>query len=248
MTFFKFLAFLALPTIMYSAIGSDANASVPLVPETFVSKCELNLPKSEVKISVDEGSIAENNQESMRSLTALARQTKVIHADEHRTLGLTTLELSWGIDAEFKSLRLGNLDIQCARPKIKIELKVIDHLVRIAKEFPPKSCEYNFVREHEYKHVSLNKRNIKRYAREVITVFHERFPNKILYGSIDNVTGETQRMMDNDWLPFIKKITAKMESEGMELHKLIDTPEEYAKGNKVCAGKISRIIRESEGH
>jgi hypothetical protein len=247
MTFLKLLAFLALHTIMYSAFGANANKSVRALPETFVSECELNFPKSEVKINVKEGTITESNEESIRSLTALAQKTKVIHADQHRTLGLTTLELSWGIDAEFNSLRLQNLNMQCARPTIKIELEVVNHLVHIAKEFPPKSCEYNFVREHEYKHVRLNKENLRRYAKEATNALNERFPNPILYGSIENVTEKMQKMMDNEWLPFIKKVTAKMESEGMELHKLIDTPEEYAKGHKVCAGKISQVIRASDG-
>lgn len=245
MTFLKLLTFLALHTIVYSAFGANANKSVR-VPETFAAECERNFPKSEVKISVKEGLITESNQESIRSLTALAQKTKITHADQHRSLGLTALELSWGIDAEFKSLSLNNR-MHCARPTIKIELEVVNHLVRIAKEFAPKSCEYNFVREHEYKHVRLNKKNIKRYAKAVVDAVNERFPNPILYGSSEKVTGKMQSMMDNELLPFIKEVTAKMEREGIELHKLIDTPEEYAKGNKVCGGNISRIIRESDG-
>jgi len=246
MTFLKLLVFLALHTIIYSAFGATANKLVHPVPDTFVSECEHNFPKSEVKIIVKEGSINESNQESIQSLTALARKTKVIHADQYRTLGLTTLELSWGIDAEFNSLRLEKLNTQCARPKIKIELEVLNHLVHIANEFPPNSCEYKFVQEHEYKHVRLNKKNIKRYAQEVVTALNKRFPNTIIYGSVEDVNKKMQRMMDHDWLPFIKEVTAKMESEGMELHKLIDTAEEYAKGHNVCGGKISRIIREME--
>ncbi|MES2674648.1 MAG: hypothetical protein V4660_10430 [Pseudomonadota bacterium] len=246
MTFLKLLALLTLNTIMFSAFGANANKSVHM-PDNFVAECERNFPKSEVKVSVKEGSITESNQESIRSLTALAQKTKVIHADQHRTLGLTAMELSWGIDAEFKSLGLDQLNMHCGRPTIKIELEVINHLVRIAKEFAPESCEYNFVHEHEYKHVRLNKKNIKRYAKEVTDALNERFPNPVIYGSSEKVSGEMQRMMDNELLPFFKKVTTKIESEGIELHKLIDTPEEYAKGNKVCAGNISRIIRESDG-
>ena len=239
--------FFGLFTIICPALGATPNKSISTkMPESFVSTCENNFQASEVVFNFRDIPVEEDYKESIKSLTVLARKLKAVHSNERYVLGLTTSKLSWGLDASYESLRLPDLNVACARPKIKIELEVIYHKVQIAKELSRNSCEYDFVRDHEYKHVNINKDNMRRNSKELIAAFNNRFPNRIIYGSIEKVSREVQTTMDNEWIPFIKKTTAKMEIEGNKSHKALDSPEEYAKGNTVCSGKISNILQAIE--
>jgi hypothetical protein len=243
----KSVTFIGLLTMTYPAFGENPNKSIgDKVPETFRSTCENKFPTSEIIFNFRDVPVKEDHNESIQSLTNLARKSKAVHSSERHVLGLTTSKLSWGLDASYESLRLSELDMACARPKIKIELEVIYHKVHIAKELSRNSCEYNFVHDHEYKHVNINQENVLRHSNELVAAFNKRFPNRIIYGPIAKVNNEVETKMNNEWIPFIKKATAKMEAEGNKRHKAIDSSEEYEKGNTVCSGKISSIIQASE--
>ena len=237
----KLVIFLGLLAIINPALG--ATKSSRTMPEAFVSTCEQKFPTPEVIFNFHDVAVEEDYKESIQSLTALARKTNSIHSAAHYVLGLTTSNLSWRLDATVESLQLREQDIACAQPTIKIELEVLYHKVHIAKEFASNSCEYNFVRDHEYKHVNINKDNMRRYSKELIAAFNKQFSNRIIYGSIENVNKEVQAAMNKQWIPFVKKTTAKMEAEGNKRHQVLDSPEEYAKANTACSGKISSILQ-----
>jgi hypothetical protein len=239
----KLVIFFGLLSVILPVFG--AVKSNNKMPADFVSDCEKSFPTSEVIVNFHDIPVEEDQKESIQSLTISARKSN-IHSGEPYVLGLTTLTLSWGLDASVKLLRLNDLNVACARPQIKIELKVIDHKVHIAKELPRNSCEYNFVRNHEYKHVNINKDNMRRYSKELVAAFNKQFPNRIIYGSFEKVNSEVQTTMNKKWTSFIEKATAKMEIEGNKRHKALDSPEEYAKANTVCSGGISSIIQASK--
>ncbi len=240
----KLVIFLGLLAIINPALGETKSSNT--MPETFVSTCEQKFPTPEVIFNFRDVALEEDYRESIQSLTASARKTNSIHSGARHVLGLTTFKLSWGLDASVESLQLREQDIACARPTIKIELEVLYHKVHIAKEFARNSCEYNFVRDHEYKHVNINKDNMRRHSNELVAAFNKQFPNRIIYGSIEKVNKEVQATMDKKWIPFVKKTTAKMEAEGNKRHQALDSPEEYAKGNTACSGKISNILQGME--
>ncbi|RYY76270.1 MAG: hypothetical protein EOO52_01765 [Gammaproteobacteria bacterium] len=241
----KLVLFFGLSALTCAAIGAGPPKSIK-VPQSFISTCENKFPESEIIFNFRDAPVEEDQKESIRSLTVSARNSNTVHSGERHVLGLTTSKLSWGLDTSYESLHLSDLNVACARPKIKIELEVIYHKVHIAKELSRNSCEYNFVREHEYKHVKINKENMQKHSKEIVAAFNKRFPNRIIYGPIEKVNKEVQTSMSNAWMPFIKKATAKMEQEGNKRHKAIDSVEEYKKSNTVCSGRIPSIIQASE--
>jgi hypothetical protein len=237
----KLAIFFGLLAVINLAFGATKSGNK--MPETFVSACEQKFPTAEVIFNFRDVDVEEDYRESIKSLTASARKSNSIHSGARHVLGLTTYKLSWGLDASVESLQLRELDVACARPTIKIDLEVLYHKVHIAKEFARNSCEYNFVRDHEYKHVNINKDNMRRHSKELIAAFNKQFSNRIIYGSIAKVNKEVQTTMDKKWIPFVKKTTEKMEAESNKRHKVLDSPEEYAKGSTVCSGKISAILQ-----
>ena len=239
----KFVIFLGLLSVILPVFGEVKHSNK--MPASFVSDCEKNFPTSEVILNFHDTPVEEDQKETIQSLTISARKSN-IHSGKRYVLGLTTLKLSWGLDASFKLLRLSEPNVACARPQITIELKVIDHKVHIARELPRNSCEYNFVRDHEYKHVNINKDNMRQYSKELIAAFKKQFPNRIIYGSYEKVDSEMKKTMNKKWTSFIEKATAKMEIEGNKRHKALDSPEEYAKANTVCSGRIPSIFEAIE--
>ena len=247
----KNFLFLGLLVTVPSALGNGLQDSIQLdvhgkIPEKVISSCESNLPPVKVIVSVKDSPIVETNDMSVRALTSAALTSNNPHGN-HYVLGLTTIELSWQANAQYKSYEFSSPNIRCARSEIKIDLAVLYHKVQIANEIAPKSCEYNFVREHEYRHVKLNQENIKHYAREIATEFQDHFQSKIYYGSPDKVEKAVRNEIDKNWLPFVGRTAKKLEKEGNDRHKLIDTPAEYAKANVACSGNIARILKRYYG-
>jgi hypothetical protein len=248
----KILLFLGLLATVSSAFASGLRDAIQLdvhgkIPEKVITTCETNLPPVKVNVSIQESPVVETNDVSIQSLTKMALELHNSHVKDRYVLGLTTIELSWHANAQYKSYEFTNPGIRCARPEMKIDLIMLYHKVQIAKDVSPGSCEYNFIREHEYRHVKVNKENVKRYAREIAKEFQEHFQSKIYYGSSVTVEKTVRNEIDNRWLPFVGRTTKKLEREGDARQSLIDTPEEYAKANVACSGNIARILKSAYG-
>lgn len=248
----KIFILLGLFVVASSAFAKELKDSIQLdihgkIPEKVIATCESNLPPVKINVSVQESPVEETNDTSVRSLTSTALSLNNQHGKNHYVLGLTTIELSWHANAQYKSYEFTNPGIRCARSEMKIDLAMVYHKVQIAKEIAPKTCEYNFVREHEYRHVKLNKENIKRYANDIANEFQKTFQSKIYYGSSAAVEKAVRNEIDKNWLPFVARTSKKLEKEGNDRQKLIDTPEEYAKANLACSGNIARILKRYNG-
>jgi hypothetical protein len=66
-----------------------------------------------------------------------------------------------------------------------------------------------------------------------------RFEGKPLYAPAGQVRNLLQREIDSGWMPFVKNEMAKVE----RMQAAIDTPQEYARLGKVCAGEVQSLIR-----
>lgn len=248
----KILIFFGLLAIMSSSFANGLRDSIQLdvhgkIPEKIVTTCETNLPPIAVNVSIQESPVEETNDVTVRSLTNIALKLNNPHVKDHYVLGLTTIELSWHANAQYKSYQFTNPSIRCARSEMKIDLIMLYHKVQIAKEISPGTCEYDFVRKHEYRHVKLDEENVKSYAREIKREFQDHFESKIYYGSSGAVEKAVRNEIDNNWLPFVSRTAKTLEKEGTDRQKLIDTPEEYAKGNVACSGNIARLLNRYYG-
>ncbi|MEN0036332.1 MAG: hypothetical protein AAGC78_04660 [Cellvibrio sp.] len=212
-----------------------------VVPDDFISACEQNLPPVAISINRHEGTVNESNTESIRRLNDIRLKTND-HASEGDMLGLTLAQLSWEYNVMYRSFQMLEPNIHCARPEIKVDMVVINHTVYIAKELPRGSCEYEVIREHEYRHVKINEENFKNYAKKLADDFQKEFNSKIYYGPLDVVDKAIKDEMQKYWGPFIERTTKKLEKDGHNLHKSIDTPEEYARIPSMCSGGITRIM------
>lgn len=244
----KILTFYFLLTAACFAFGGEVNESTSKnapfdAPASIVAACENNLPLIDIHVQIQESPILETNEASVSELTNIALKLNNPHAQNRDILGLATMEIVWDANIKYKSFEFSNPSIHCARAEVIVDLIVLYHTVQIAKDFVPETCEYNFIREHEYKHVKVNEENLKRYAKELVDRFKANFQNKIYYGSLDSIANTINDESQNYWLPFIGEATKNIEEDGRARHQFIDTPEEYKKVDFVCSGNISRFLK-----
>lgn len=244
----KTLAFYFLLTAACFAFGEVVNESTtknaPVdAPASIVAACENNLPLIDIHVQIQESPILETNEASVSELTNIALKLNNPHAQNRDILGLATMEIVWDANIKYKSFEFSNPSIHCARAEVIVDLIVLYHTLQVAKDFMPETCEYNFIREHEYKHVKVNEENLKRYAKELVDRFKANFQNKIYYGSLDSIANTINDESQNYWLPFIGEATKNIEEDGRARHQFIDTPEEYKKVDFVCSGNISRFLK-----
>ena len=244
----KILTFYFLLTAACFSFGEVVNESTSKnapfdAPASIVAACENNLPLIDIHVQIQESPILETNEASVSELTNIALKLNNPHAQNRDILGLATMEIVWDANIKYKSFEFSNPSIHCARAEVIVDLIVLYHTLQVAKDFMPETCEYNFIREHEYKHVKVNEGNLKRYAKELVDRFKANFQNKIYYGSLDSIANTINDESQNYWLPFIGEATKNIEEDGRARHQFIDTPEEYKKVDFVCSGNISRFLK-----
>jgi hypothetical protein len=100
-----------------------------------------------------------------------------------------------------------------------VRLEYIKPVLRVAKEFPPDSCAYARVMNHEQTHVRIH-RDIARQFRELDYPWG---------GSVATASVLAFAKLELDRL--------------MQAQVLFDSPQEYARNHTVCGGEISRLVK-----
>ena len=72
----------------------------------------------------------------------------------------------------------------------------------------------------------------------------QRFQDKPLYARLGQAQALLQRELDTGWMSYIRSEMARVET----LQAAIDSPQEYARLGKVCAGEVESLIRMTNKH
>lgn len=102
---------------------------------------------------------------------------------------------------------------------VVVRLDYIKPVLRVASEFPPGSCAYARVMNHELTHVRIH-RDIARQFRELVYPW--------------NPGGSSAAI-----LAYAKEELDRL----MQAQVLFDSPEEYARNFSVCNGEIARLVK-----
>lgn len=198
--------------------------------------CEaIRLPAARVAISAPQVVL-----DHSRSLDQLdARRS---HAG-WRTTGITSYELESAFSATFEFQPIGN-GRGCLRPSaISPRLKVLKHVIYIAREFPKGSCEYRSVLAHERRHAAINTELRNAFAEGLRRAFDNaaqrlRRARPIAAADFDRVA----RRELARWKRLFRRIEAD-HSRGLSGRQArIDTAAEYLRVQRSC-GPNSRLMR-----
>lgn len=156
-------------------------------------------------------------------------------------LGLTHTEARVSIKVGGRMLVDEASGYECVAPRIDVNLFYAPIVIYVSREFPSGSCSYQEVLAHEMRHLMTYQDFLPRAEAIVRARLAARFAGKPLYAPIGQARSLLQREVDRSWMPYIKRELAKVEV----LQAAIDTPQEYARLGKVCAGEVQSLLRQA---
>lgn len=129
---------------------------------------------------------------------------------------------------------------ECASPQLTLILGFSPLSVYVAKEFPPGSCAYREIYEHELRHVKTYQAHLASIEPDLLATLNRRFATGSPWrGPAGQTRARLQQELDERWLPYIQREIAR----GDDAQALIDTAEEYARVSNACGGEIRKRIR-----
>ena len=201
----------------------------------FQVQCEDTIGKSVSSMSSTHDGYRVDNTHSFHGLGAL----KGDRVPGSYVLGLTRTESRVAIGIRGQMLTDPATGYECVAPRLDVKLHYLPIIVYVGREFRPGSCAYKEILAHEMRHRDVYLEYLPRAERIVSDALARRFEGKPLYAPGGQVRTLLQREIDTGWMPFIKREMGKVEV----LQAAIDTPQEYARLGKVCAGEVQSLIR-----
>lgn len=201
----------------------------------FQARCEDTIAESVSVLSSRHDGYRIDNSYSFHGLSAM----KGKRAPGSYVLGLTRTEARVSIGVQGAMLSDPATGYECVAPRLDVKLHYLPIVVYVGREFAPGTCAYREILAHELRHRDVYLRFLPRAEKVVSEALSRRFEGKPLYAPKGQARNLLQREIDAGWMPFIKREMAKVE----RLQAAIDTPQEYARLGKVCAGEVQSLIR-----
>jgi hypothetical protein len=210
--------------------------AVPASARTpFQARCEDTIGQSAPVMSSKQNGYRVDNSYSFHGLSAMKGE----RAPGSYVLGLTRTESQVRIGLQGRMLSDPASGVECVAPRLEITLTYLPIVVYVGREFQPGSCAYREILAHELRHRDIYLNYLPRAEKVVSEALARRFQGKPLYAPVGQARNLLQREIDSGWMPFIKNEMTKVE----RLQAAIDTPHEYARLGKVCAGEVQSLIR-----
>ncbi|MEN3277150.1 MAG: hypothetical protein V7631_2940 [Massilia sp.] len=201
----------------------------------FQARCEDTIGESVSVMSSSQDGYRIDNSHSFHGLSAM----KGRRAPGSYVLGLTHTEARVTIGVRGAVLTDPATGYECVAPRLEVKLHYLPIVVYVGREFAPGTCAYKEILAHELRHRDAYLGFLPQAEKVVADALARRFEGKPLYAPRGQARNLLQREIDTGWMPFIKREMAKVE----RLHAAIDTPHEYARLGKVCAGEVQSLIR-----
>ena len=225
----KLPAALALATAACVAPGHAAERSA------FQARCEDSLGQSVSVMSSTGNGYRIDNTYSFHGLSRMKGE----RAPGSYVLGLTRTEARVTIGMQGRMLQDRASGYECVAPRLDVKLYYPTIVIYVGREFALGTCAYREILAHEMRHLETYQQFLPRAEQIVAAALARRFQGKPLYAPGGQARNLLQREIDISWMPFIKAELAKVEV----LQAAIDTPAEYARLGKVCAGEVQSLIR-----
>ena len=167
-----------------------------------------------------------DNSKSLAEIQELSRSsTHVVPHYDNVPLGITMPDGSFCAHVEHIDALVGYRNIT----------------IYIARELTADSCSARHVMTHEQRHVAVNRALLKEYTPLIEERLYSYFR---LYGRIIGPdAGFAQTMVREKASAILNEMTQKMLGENQRRQRLVDSPEEYARNNVACNGRINDFVR-----
>jgi len=214
-------------------VSAAAHARTP-----FQARCEDTIGQSVSVLTSSGNGYRIDNSHSFHGLSAM----KGDRTPGSYVLGLTRTESRVGVKVQGRMLSDPASGYECVAPRLDITLSYLPIVVYIGREFAPGTCSYREILAHEMRHLATYLKFMPQAEKTVGEALARRFQGKPLYAPAGQARDLLQRELDTGWMPFIKNEMVKVE----RMQAAIDTPQEYARLGKVCAGEVQSLIRPAQ--
>lgn len=208
--------------------------SILTLPDNVLADCIELADKLQVKVVPVDMEPSLRNDESVRVLSG-ATQSK----GNQRTLGVTRSSYQIAMEYSLNSVSVKGTKGACSVPSITVYLNQANHEVSIGREFSPNTCLFNHIKHHEYVHVAINKKGLYDSTAILTRELQQQFKDKVFVGKPDTLANMLDESMRGYWTIRASQLHANV----MKLHKVLDSPAEYAKNQSVCNGSLNSVLR-----
>lgn len=212
-----------------------------LLPALFLSNLALadgceRLPPPSVMVKRLELPYVMNTQHSHQALTTMGSKAR----PGSRVLGLTLGRAIVQFEVKTPTYTDPRGRWECASPQLVMTYGFNPMTVFVAKEFPPGTCPYNEVFQHELRHVTTYQQHLKNIEKDLVEALSRRFATGGPWrGAVGQTTEILEREMDERWIPYVKREIGRVEIA----QALIDTPAEYDRVSSACNGDVRKRMR-----
>jgi hypothetical protein len=204
----------------------------------FQARCEDTLGGRPPVVAAHDNGYRVDNSLPLRTLTSMKNPAPA----GSFVLGLTRAESRVVIGVASEQLIDPDTNTECIAPRIEVSLFYLPIVIYISREFAPGSCAYQEILAHEMRHLKAYLAYLPKVEAEVRVGLTRRFGTRPMYAPAGQARGLLEQELDRRWMPYIKNQMIKVEA----LQVAIDSPQEYARLSKVCAGEVQSLIRSAK--
>lgn len=196
-----------------------------------------------IRVEVEAMPVREDRSQSFHQLSGIPSASRRAGMEAYDgTLGLTDGEFGARANIDLRTVGVGGGYCTSARAAvITLEWKTV---VYIAAQIPPGSCIDRTVREHEAKHVAIDKQLIP-IAEQVIEIALESVARHGIYG---RTVAESRQNLQDQALETVNEAMSIFAAMRKRKQLMLDTKEEYDKVPKRCGiAEYLQVIRAGIG-
>lgn len=195
------------------------------------------LPRPSVRVERQKSQPALNTSYGIAALNNLGA---AVARPGHQVLGLTRGTASASLSMQAPAIIDASGRWECASPQITLRYGFNPLTVYVAREFPPGSCTYREIHEHEMRHVKTYEEHLAAIEPALTELLSARFASGGPWrGRRGEIAARLQRELDQRWLPMVEREIRRVDAA----QALIDTDEEYERVANACDGEIRKRLR-----
>jgi hypothetical protein len=220
-----------------TGVAGAAAAPAPSASKAhWLKACDEALGPMHVDVRTTESRLSFTNDRAVEQLTAEAPP----YDRSARVLGKTYATLAARFDVISRYMTLPTQPpTTCLRPSIEVELILSDFRVTVAREFAPGTCAFNAIREHELRHVAVNRAVLPRAAEMIRREVQSEYGGRLYFGAPDRIAADLEAALTRRWLPRAQSLIEL----GLQAHEQIDTPREQDRMSRVCNGEVQAVLQ-----
>lgn len=224
--------------LKYPVVAGFLLAGLPALAQTadFRALCQQRLPDPVLQVKRVESGFSVDRQLSYRELTGMGAD--LLRHGKQNVLGITRAEMAATLEIKMARLVSEDDEQECLTPQVVVTVEYKPIKVYIGREFPPDSCSYREILQHELRHVKAYRRHLPQVEAAIRNKLAGRLDGRILYGEKGTLEDKLKGEVYDEWLPLVDEEIRRVD----EAQARIDSAEEYNRMETVCDGQIQEFI------